>query len=74
MSDGGSLAISATGVRHAFGETRVLDGVDLAVGQGEIFALLGPNGAGKTTIVRILSTLITADTGDVHIAGFDVVR
>ena len=74
MTDGRIAAISATGVRHSFGETRVLDGVDLDVGQGEIFALLGPNGAGKTTIVRILSTLITADAGDIHIAGFDVVR
>ena len=41
----------------------MLDGVDLAVAEGTIFALLGPNGAGKTTMVRILSTLIPADAG-----------
>ena len=46
----------------SFGSHR-LDKVDLAVGEGTIFALLGPNGAGKTTMVRILSTLITADSG-----------
>ena len=58
-------AIVATGVRKSFGETVVLDGVDLTVAEGTIFALLGPNGAGKTTIVRILSTLIRADSGAV---------
>ena len=42
----------------------MLDGVDLTVAEGTIFALLGPNGAGKTTMVRILSTLIAADAGD----------
>ena len=54
-------AILATGVRKAFDETTVLDGVDLAVAEGSIFALLGPNGAGKTTMIRILSTLIAPD-------------
>ncbi len=52
----------------------MLDGVDLTVAAGTIFALLGPNGAGKTTIVRILSTLIPADSGDAHVAGHDVAR
>ena len=65
-------AIVATGVRKSFGETLVLDGVDLTVDEGTIFALLGPNGAGKTTIVRILSTLIPADAGDVRVAGHDL--
>jgi ABC-2 type transport system ATP-binding protein len=65
-------AIHATGVRKSFGETVVLDGVDLAVAEGTIFALLGPNGAGKTTMVRILSTLVAADSGVVRIAGHDV--
>jgi ABC-2 type transport system ATP-binding protein len=65
-------AISLTGVRKSFGETVVLDGVDLAVEQGTVFALLGPNGSGKTTIVRILSTLIAADAGELRVAGHDV--
>ena len=49
-------AIAATGLRKSFGEHVVLDGIDLDVAEGTIFALLGPNGAGKTTIVQILST------------------
>jgi ABC-2 type transport system ATP-binding protein len=54
-------AITATGLRKSFGDQLVLDGIDLAVPQGTVFALLGPNGAGKTTIIQILSTLIGAD-------------
>ena len=61
----GAPAIEAAGLRKSFGETVVLDGVDLTVAEGTVFALLGPNGAGKTTIVRILSTLIPADAGEV---------
>jgi ABC-2 type transport system ATP-binding protein len=66
-------AVIVASVRKSFGETVVLDGVDLAVAEGTIFALLGPNGAGKTTMVRILSTLIAADSGTVRVAGHDVV-
>jgi ABC-2 type transport system ATP-binding protein len=44
-------AITATGLRKSFGDQLVLDGIDLAVPQGTVFALLGPNGAGKTTII-----------------------
>ena len=58
--------ISARGLRKSFGETLVLDGVDLEIGAGTVFALVGPNGAGKTTIVHILSTLIRADAGEVR--------
>ncbi len=65
-------AVVVTGMRKSFGETVVLDGVDLTVTGGTIYALLGPNGAGKTTIVRILSTLIPADAGDMRVAGRDV--
>ena len=65
-------AISARAVCKSFGEHIVLDGVDLTVAQGTIFALLGPNGAGKTTMVRILSTLIAADGGDIRVGGHDV--
>lgn len=67
-------AITVAGLRKAYGSKQVLDGVDLTVPAGTIFALLGPNGAGKTTIVHILSTLIRADGGDVAVGGFDVVR
>src|SRR5437879_6506428 len=67
-------AIRVTGLRKSFGTQVVLDGIDLEVAEGTVFALLGPNGAGKTTIVRILSTLISADGGDVRIAGHDVAR
>jgi ABC-2 type transport system ATP-binding protein len=66
-------AISTGAVRKSFGEHIVLDGVDLTVAEGTIFALLGPNGAGKTTMVRILSTLIPADGGDIRVGGHDVV-
>ncbi|HEX3615007.1 MAG TPA: ATP-binding cassette domain-containing protein [Solirubrobacteraceae bacterium] len=69
-----SAAISVRGLRKSFGETTVLDGVDINVEQGTVFALLGPNGAGKTTIVRILSTLIDADAGELTVAGADVQR
>jgi ABC-2 type transport system ATP-binding protein len=65
-------AISARAVRKSFVDHVVLDGVDLSVTEGTIFALLGPNGAGKTTMVRILSTLIAADAGDIRVGGHDV--
>jgi ABC-2 type transport system ATP-binding protein len=65
-------AVSVTGLRKTYGENVVLDGVDLTIGEGEVFALLGPNGAGKTTIVRILSTLIAADAGTATVMGYDL--
>ncbi len=65
-------AVSVTGLRKAYGDKVVLDGVDLTIGMGEVFALLGPNGAGKTTIVRILSTLIPADAGTASVMGYDL--
>ncbi|MFD5074408.1 ATP-binding cassette domain-containing protein [Streptomyces sp. NPDC058371] len=67
-----SLAIAAKGLRKAYGDKTVLDGIDLAVPAGTVFSLLGPNGAGKTTAVKILSTLITADAGDLHVGGHDL--
>jgi ABC-2 type transport system ATP-binding protein len=70
----GALAIEAIGLEKSFGEVRVLDGVDLAVPAGIVFALLGPNGAGKTTTVRILATLTRADAGRARVAGHDVER
>ncbi|GGK97424.1 ATP-binding cassette domain-containing protein [Streptomyces flaveus] len=65
-------AIAANGLRKSYGDKVVLDGVDLAVPEGTVFSLLGPNGAGKTTAVKILSTLITADAGDLHVGGHDL--
>jgi ABC-2 type transport system ATP-binding protein len=65
-------AIVATGLRKSFGDRVVLDGIDLDVAEGTIFALLGPNGAGKTTAVQILSTLIGFDGGTVRVAGRDL--
>src|SRR5215218_9761258 len=67
-------AIFATGPRKSFGKQVVLDGIDLEVAGGTVFALLGPNGAGKTTTVHILSTLISPDGGRVLIAGHDLRR
>ncbi|QQM42659.1 ATP-binding cassette domain-containing protein [Streptomyces liliifuscus] len=68
------LAIAANGLRKSYGDKSVLDGVDVAVPEGTVFALLGPNGAGKTTAVKILSTLVSADsgTGDIRIGGHDL--
>jgi len=67
-------AIDVIGLRKSYPGHTVLDGVDLRVAEGTVFALLGPNGAGKTTTVQILSTLIEADAGTVRILGQDVVR
>jgi ABC-2 type transport system ATP-binding protein len=71
---GARSAIRATGLRKSYGTQVVLDGIDLEVAEGTVFALLGPNGAGKTTMVRILSTLLAADGGEAWIAGHDVAR
>ncbi|WP_020673198.1 daunorubicin resistance protein DrrA family ABC transporter ATP-binding protein [Amycolatopsis nigrescens] len=65
-------AITATGLRKSYGDKTVLDGIDLNVPRGTVFALLGANGAGKTTTVKILSTLINADHGAATVAGHDL--
>jgi ABC-2 type transport system ATP-binding protein len=67
-------AIAAIGLRKSYGDHIVLEGIDLDVAEGTVFALLGPNGAGKTTIVQILSTLIGADAGEIRVAGNDPAR
>src|SRR5262245_52358732 len=69
-----NLAIAANQLRKSFADKVVLDGVDLAVPDGTIFSLLGPNGAGKTTAVKILSTLISPDSGsgDIRVGGHDL--
>ncbi|MFE1478949.1 ATP-binding cassette domain-containing protein [Streptomyces cyaneofuscatus] len=67
-------AIAATGLRKSYGEKTVLDGIDLTVPAGTVFALLGPNGAGKTTAVQILSTLVSPDPGSgaIRVGGHDL--
>ena len=65
-------AITAQGLRKSFGKQLVLDGIDLDVPAGSVFALLGPNGAGKTTAVHILTTLMPPDAGTVTVAGHDL--
>jgi ABC-2 type transport system ATP-binding protein len=67
-----ATAIRTAGLRKSFAQQRVLDGIDLTVDAGTVFALLGPNGAGKTTLINILSTLVKADGGTATVGGADV--
>lgn len=67
-----STAIAASGLRKAYGDKTILDGIDLTIEAGTIFSLLGPNGAGKTTTVNVLTTLAKADGGTARIAGHDL--
>lgn len=66
------LAIDARGIAKRFRSVEVLDGLDLAVDSGSVFALLGPNGAGKTTTINILTTLVRPDAGTATVAGVDL--
>jgi ABC-2 type transport system ATP-binding protein len=66
------LAVDVNDVARRFGSVQALDGVDLAVEEGEFFGLLGPNGAGKTTLISILAGLTRADRGSARILGHDV--
>ncbi len=65
--------VDARGIVVRFGDVTAVDGVDLQVRRGSIYALLGPNGAGKTTLIRVLSTLLKPDAGVAMVAGIDVV-
>ncbi|WP_461035377.1 ATP-binding cassette domain-containing protein [Streptomyces mayteni] len=65
-------AISVQGLRKSYGDKTVLDGIDLHIPEGTVFALLGPNGAGKTTTVEILATLVRADEGRASVGGHDL--
>jgi len=67
-----SSAIAVSGLRKAYGDKVVLDGIDFEVATGSVFSMLGPNGAGKTTTVNVLTTLLKADAGTVRVAGYDV--
>ena len=69
-----AAAIRVRGLRKSYGSQVVLDGIDLDVAEGTVFALLGPNGAGKTTAIHILSTLVSADAGEIQVGGFDIGR
>ena len=69
-----TAAIEAIGLTKSFGDQVVLDGIDLDIQRGGVFALLGPNGAGKTTMIHILSTLLRPDSGTARVAGHDVVQ
>lgn len=64
-------AIAVSGLRKAYGDKVVLDGIDFDVPTGSVFSLLGPDGAGKTTTVNVLATLLEADAGTVRVAGHD---
>jgi ABC-2 type transport system ATP-binding protein len=65
-------AVLCRELRYTFGTTVAVDGIDLAVEEGEIFGLLGPNGAGKTTAIRLITTLLPAAPGMVEVFGRDV--
>ncbi len=74
MEPSSAAAIRAVDLRKSFDDNVVLDGLELTVEEGIVFALLGPNGSGKTTTVNILATLLAADSGEVRVAGHDVAR
>jgi ABC-2 type transport system ATP-binding protein len=73
MSTSATLAIEARGLVKRFGDVHAVNGVDLAVPRGSVYAVLGPNGAGKTTTIRMLATLIKPDEGQASVLGHDVV-
>jgi ABC-2 type transport system ATP-binding protein len=69
-----SLAIEASGLEKSFGDTKAVDGVDLAVRTGSVYGVLGPNGAGKTTTIRMLATLLRPDAGEARVLGHDILK
>lgn len=66
------LAIETAGLVKTYGETRAVDGIDLAIARGGVHGFLGPNGAGKTTAIRMLATLIRPDAGEARVLGYDI--
>ena len=74
MTSETNLAIEASGLSKAFGDTKAVDGVDLAVRRGSVYGLIGPNGAGKTTLTKVIATLVQPTSGTVTVNGFDSVR
>ncbi|RPF30662.1 ATP-binding cassette domain-containing protein [Streptomyces sp. TLI_185] len=71
---GQAEAVTCTGLAYAFGETNAVDGLELSVGEGEVFGLLGPNGAGKTTAIRCITTLLPVPAGMVRVFGHDAAK
>ena len=72
MRSSSAAHVVAHGLVRRFGDLTAVDGIDLDVGEGEIFGFLGPNGAGKSTTVRMLVTLLKPSAGSASVAGFDV--
>ncbi len=72
-AEAGGLAVTARGLVKHFTDVKAVDGIDLDVPRGMIFAILGPNGAGKTTLMRMLATLAKPDSGTTHVMGHDIV-
>ena len=68
------ITVKIQGIRKTFGDVKALDGINLEVKSGQIFALLGPNGSGKTTLVRILTTLLEPSNGRAEVHGYDVIK
>jgi ABC-2 type transport system ATP-binding protein len=69
IGNGRGFAVESAGLRKTFGEIRAVDGVDLALTAGRIYALLGPNGSGKTTLIRMLAGLAQPTAGSAHVLG-----
>jgi ABC-2 type transport system ATP-binding protein len=69
--DGGPLPVACSDLRVSFGTVQAVDGISFDIARGEVFGLLGPNGAGKTSTIRVLTTLIRADSGTVSVFGHD---
>jgi ABC-2 type transport system ATP-binding protein len=68
------FAIEASGIEKSFGKKKVLNGINLKIKKGSIHAILGPNGSGKTTLIKILSTLLKANNGQIKVGGYDTVE
>lgn len=72
--DAGKHAVEVDGLTKSYGRVRVLNGLSLRLGWGEVLSVLGPNGSGKTTLLRVIATLTRPDSGTVRVAGMDAVR
>ena len=67
-------AIRASGVSKSYAGRKVLDGIDIEIGKGELFGLLGPNGAGKTTMIRAMTGQVRPESGSIHVGGVDALK
>ena len=72
--DTGTPAIEVDGLTKSYGRVRVLNGLSLSLGWGEVLSVLGPNGSGKTTLLKVVATLTRPDSGTVRVAGMDAVH